>query len=70
MVLTDWKKKSKSLYVMKKYPQVIIQIYKVGIWKKPNIIKSVWQVSGALNTKRFKTKSQALRFAKSYMRKH
>lgn len=77
MALKDWKKhgsyhKTSFTFYNKKYSQVIVQIYKtLGPWttrhKKTNF---VWRVSGVLDTRDFKTKEQAFRYAKQYMRKH
>lgn len=71
MTIKDWKKvnsnKLEVLFVMKQYPQVFIQIHKL-LQYKPSAAR--YFVDGVLDEKVFKTKFEALKYAKSYMRTH
>ena len=64
MALKDWKKThdDKTLLIFEK------GINKVGVFYH-NTLKR-WVSGPEDNTRRFQTKSQALKFAKEYMRKH
>ena len=53
---------------MKKYPQVYIQINKRAGLRKFN--RKLWRSHGPSAEGEYKTKAEALRYAKAYMRKH
>jgi len=57
-----WRKSNSSLNIKKAYTSATTYIWQVNKYKTDSGI--------IIFTKRFKTKTQALRYAKAYMRKH
>ena len=74
MALKDWRvhknKRENFTFIKKDYPQVIVNGYKSLRYdtKKGKTIY-FWEFQSITN-RTFKTKSEALKFAESYMRKH
>lgn len=71
MALKDWEKNGKTLWFNKKNNDAIQIIRYVAIHynHKPDLIKYVVYV-GKNKDKRFKTKQQALDYARNYRMKH
>lgn len=72
MALKDWKKisttENSTLYSTKDHKKVLTIRH---MWLKLGSKRKIWIVYfGDAKRKDFKTKSQALKFAKAYMRKH
>ncbi len=69
MSLKDWKKRKglNTYWNSKKLRQIIIEKNTSGNW---NVILGTQSGARLLLKKPFKTKSAALKYAKSYMRKH
>jgi len=67
MAIKDWKK----TYELENFTRYESKKLTIGIWENPNEVSVLNNKNmETIHTRTFKTKSQALKYARSYMRKH